>query len=73
MRRRSAGSILISNLNQDLKDRILNINVSKEVLKKFDEEEKREDILELSDLRDLKTRTETEVYDSLNRMYKNKQ
>lgn len=73
MRRRSAGSILISNLDPELKSRILNLPVEKEVLKKFEEEERREELLSIVDLRDLSSRTETEVYNTLNRMFKNQQ
>lgn len=73
MKRRSLGSILISNLNSDIKDRILNTKIPKENLDKFEEEEKREKVSHLNDLRDLENKNETEVYNTLNRMVKNKQ
>ena len=72
-RRRSLGSILVTNLDSKLKERLLNMPVHRDKLKKFDEDEKREILSALSDLRDLSTKTETEVYNTLNRMYKNKQ
>jgi hypothetical protein len=73
MRRRSAGSILIGNLDPNLKERILNIQLSNQVLKKFEEEEKIEEVSCIMDLRELSTKTESEVYNTLNRMFKNKQ
>lgn len=73
MRRRSVGSILISNLDPNLKERILNLPIPRESLKKFDEEEKRNFTANLVDLRDLPSKNETEVYNTLNMMYKNKQ
>lgn len=73
MKRRSVGSILISNLDPGIKERILNLEISKDILKKFDEEEKKETVAALIDLRDLESRTETDVYNTLNLMVKNKQ
>ena len=43
MKRRSIGSI-INNLNPEIKERILSTKVNKEILDKFDEEEKREKV-----------------------------
>jgi hypothetical protein len=71
--RQSIGSYLIANLDSKIKERLLNLPIKKEQLKKFDDQEKREILTALVDLRDLSTKTETEVYDTLNRMYKNKQ
>jgi hypothetical protein len=73
MRKRSVGSILINNLDSELKERILNLNIKKEVLRKFDEEEEKERTSQLFDLRDIYTKTETEVYRTLNFMVMNKQ
>ena len=73
MRRRSLGSMLVSNLDPSLKERILNIKLGHDVLKKFEEEEKIEEVACIGDLRELSTRTESEVYNTLNRMFKNKQ
>lgn len=72
-RRTSLSSYLIANLDSKIKERLLNLPISRETLKKFDEQEKREILTALMDLRDLETKTETEVYATLNRMYKNKQ
>jgi hypothetical protein len=73
MRRRSVGSILISNLDSELKERILNLDIKKDRLKKFDEEEDKERISQLVDLRDIYTKTETELYRTLNLMVGNGQ
>jgi hypothetical protein len=72
MKKRSIGSI-INNLNPDIKERILSTKISKETLDKFDEEEKRDKVAHLTDLRELPSKNETEVYNSLNRMFKNNQ
>ena len=72
-RRRSTCSVLISNLDPSIKDRILNLPISKEHLKKFEEEEKRDNVKELTDLRDITSKSESEVYSTLNFMCKNKQ
>jgi hypothetical protein len=72
-RRRSSGSILIKNLNADLKERILNLKIDKKLLKKFDEEESKERVSQMIDLRDLNPKTETELYRTLNLMMSNKQ
>ncbi len=73
MKRLSLGSILISNLNPEFKERILNMNLPKEVLRKFQKQEQKETIAALVDLRDLYSKTETEVYQTLNIMVQNKQ
>jgi hypothetical protein len=72
-RRRSTGSFLIGNLNPELKQRILEMEVDRDLLKKFEEEERLEEVSTLVDLRDLSSKSETEVYKTLNRMYRNKQ
>ena len=71
--RRSLGSLLIANLDPDLKDRILNLKIDKHLLKKFDEEESKERVSQMIDLRDLNPKTETELYKTLNLMMSNKQ
>lgn len=73
MRRRSLGSILISSLDPKIKERILNHIVDSDVIKKFQEEERKENVAALVDLRDLLTKSETEVYDVLNVLCQNKQ
>jgi len=73
MKRRSIGSILVNNLDPGIKERILNLQICNKVLKKFDEEEKMEEVAYITDLRDLKTKTDTEVYNTINRMFKNNQ
>jgi len=72
-RRRSTVSLLVSQLDNRIKDKILNMNVDKERLKKFDEIEKKEVVAELTDLRDLDNKSENEVLKTLNLMFKNKQ
>ncbi len=71
--RRSLGSLLIANLDPQLKERILNLKVDKHLLKKFDEEESKERVSQMIDLRDLNPKTETELYKTLNLMMSNKQ
>jgi hypothetical protein len=71
--RRSLGSILISNLDAELKQRILNLKIDKNLLKKFDDEETKEKVSQMIDLRDLNPKTETELYRTLNLMMSNKQ
>jgi hypothetical protein len=73
MKRRSTIGSIIHNLHPDIKERILNTKIKKETLEKFDEEEKREKVAHLSDLRELTSKNETEVYNTLNRMFKNNQ
>ncbi len=72
-RRRSNGSLFLASLDPKIKERILNTKIEKHVLKKFEEEEKTEEVSYISDLRDLKTKSEREVYETLNRMFKNRQ
>lgn len=73
MRRRSNGSIFISNLDPNLKERILNYPVSRAKLAKFENEEKKENAKYLIDLRDLVSKSEREVYNTLNFLHKNNQ
>lgn len=72
-RRRSTISLLVSQLDSRIKDKILNLNVDKEKLKKFDETEGKEMVAQLTDLRDLENKSESEVLKTLNFMFKNKQ
>ncbi len=72
-RRRSLGSVLISNLDPDLKRKILNLKIDKKLLNKFDEEESKERVSQMVDLRDLNPKTETELFRTLNLMMSNKQ
>ena len=73
MKRMSLASSLIQKFDKNLKDRILGANVSKEALNKFREKEKKESVKILTDLLDLKSKSESEVYDVLNTMVKNSQ
>ena len=73
LKRRSTGSIFISNLDPKIKERILNLKISNEKLQKFDKEEKKENVQNLHDLRDLPNHTENEIYSTLNAMYENSQ
>lgn len=72
-RRRSTISLLVSQLDTRIKDKILNLNVDKEKLKKFDETEGKEIVAHLTDLRDLENKSESEILKTLNLMFKNKQ
>ena len=73
MKRMSLASSLIQKFDKNLKDRILGANVSKETLNKFREKEKKDSVKILTDLLDLKSKSESEVYDVLNTMVKNSQ
>ena len=73
MKKRSSASIIINNQNSDIKERILNTKIPQENLDKFEEQEKQKRVTNLTDLRDLKVKNETEVYNTLNRMFKNNQ
>ena len=72
-KRQSLCSSLISNFNQDLRERILNTNISQKALNKFREKEKKNTVKALTDLLDLRTKSESEVYETLNTMVKNNQ
>ena len=60
-------------LDPNFLERILNKKISNKELKKFNEKEHREKIAELIDLKDLKTKSEAEIYKVLNSMFLNKQ
>ena len=70
---KTLGSIYISNLDPKIKERILELDVDKEKLKKFSDLEKFEKVSTLNDLKDLLTHTETEVLNTLNSLYNNSQ
>ena len=69
----SLATTLIQKFDKNLKDRILGANVSKEALNKFREKEKKETVKILTDLQDLKSKSESQVYEVLNTMVKNSQ
>jgi len=73
LKRRSTGSIFISNLDPKIKERILNLKITNEELQKFDKEEKKDSVINLTDLRDLPNHTENEIYLTLNALYQNSQ
>ena len=73
MQRLSLASSLIQKFDKDLKERILGANVSKEALNKFREKQKQDSVKVLTDLLDLKSKSESEVYEVLNTMVKNSQ
>ena len=64
---------IIEKFEKRLKDRIVGMNVSKEALNKFREEEKKESVKALTDLLDIRSKSESEVYEILNTMVKNLQ
>ena len=66
-------SSLIQKFDRSLKDRILGTNVSREALNKFREKEKQDSVRSLTDLLDIKSKSESEVYEILNTMVKNSQ
>ena len=73
MKRMSLASSLIHKFNKDLKGRILGANISKEALNKFREKERKDSVKVLTDLLDLKSKSESQVYEVLNTMVKNSQ
>ena len=73
MKRMSLATSLIKKFDKNLKDRIMGANISKEALNKFREKEKKESVRILTDLRDLKSKSESQVYEVLNTMVKNSQ
>ena len=72
-KRASLATSLIQQFDKSLKDRILGMNVSKEALNKFREQEKKVTVKALTDLLDIKSKSESEVYEILNTMVKNLQ
>jgi len=72
-KRTSLATSLIQKFDKNLKDRILGSNVSKEALNKFREKEKKDTVRALTDLLDIKSKSESEVYEILNTMVKNSQ
>ena len=72
-KKQSVCSTLISNIDPKIKHRILGRLISKENLKKFMDKEKKESVKNLVDLRDIKSKSENEVYEILNTMVKNLQ
>ena len=72
-KRTSLATSLIQKFDKGLKDRILGTNVSQEALNKFREQEKKESVKALTDLLDMKSKSESEVYEILNTMVKNSQ
>lgn len=73
VRRRSSLSLLVSHLDPRIREKILNMNIDQDKLKKFDEEETKEILLNLTDLRNLPKKSESVLYRTLNSMFKNKQ
>lgn len=73
LKRKNSLSLLVSKLDTRLIDKFLNLNISKEDLKKFDEQEKREMIAELTDLKNLRNQSESEIYKTLDCMFSNNQ
>ena len=73
MQRLSLASSLIQKFDKNLRERILGANVSKEALNKFREKQKQDSVKQLTDLLDLRSKSESEVYEVLNTMVKNSQ
>jgi len=73
LQRKNSLSLMVSKLDTRLIDKFLNMNISKEDLKKFDEQEKREMIAELTDLKNLRNQSESEIYKTLDCMFANNQ
>ena len=66
-------SVINNMLDPNFLERILNTKISNEKLFKFSEKEHREQVGDITDLKDLKTQSEAEVYKALNSMVINKQ
>jgi len=66
MKRRSTVSTLISQLPKIITKQILNYKVPKEELKLFEAEEKKDDVENVDDLRDLSNHSEYDLYFALN-------
>jgi len=64
---------MVAKLDTRLIDKFLSLNISKEDLKKFDEQEKREMIAEMTDLKNLRNQSESEIYKTLDCMFSNNQ
>lgn len=73
LKRRNSLSLLVSKLDTRIIDKFLNMEILKEDLKKFDELEKKEMVANLSDLKNLKNHSESEIYKVLECMFSNKQ
>jgi len=66
-------SVINNMLDPNFLERILNTKISNEKLLKLHEKEHREQVGDLNDLKDLKTKSEAEIYKALNSMVLNKQ
>ena len=67
----SLASSLIQKFDKNLKDNILgSANICKETFNKFPEKEKKDSVKVLIDLLDLKSKSESQVYEVLNTMVK---
>ena len=66
-------SVINNMLDTNFLERILNTKISNEKLFKFSEKEHQEQVGELTDLKNLKTQSEAEIYKALNSMVTNEQ
>ena len=66
-------SVINNMLDTNFLERILNTKISNEKLFKFSEKEHQEQVGELTDLKNLKTQSEAEIYKALNSMVINEQ
>jgi len=73
MKKKNSLSLMVSKLDTRIIEKFLNLNISKEDLKKFEEQEKREMIGQLTDLKNLKNQSESEIYKTLDCMFSNNQ
>ena len=73
LKRTNSLGLMVSKLDTKVIDKFLNLQISKSDLDKFDEMEKREMLLEITDLKNLKNTTESEIYKSLDLMLNNEQ
>ncbi len=73
LKRKNSLSLMVAKLDTRLIDKFLSLNISKEDLKKFDEQEKREMIAEMTDLKNLRNQSESEIYKTLDCMFSNNQ
>lgn len=73
MSRNKRVSIINNLLDPSIIEKILNTKIDNHKLLKFHEKEHQEEIQEISDLKELKTKSENEIYKALNSMSSNKQ
>jgi hypothetical protein len=72
-KKRQFGSIFISNLNPESKEKILSYILSKEKMKEFILQERRENAKKITDLREITENSESEIFPILNSLFMHSQ